>query len=65
MKRKSLDIQKGILKAIKSNPGITMSSLERKIGTNPASLKEHCEHLAYLGIIRIKRSKNTTELFLK
>jgi len=64
MKRKSLDVQKEIFKAIKDNPGITMSELERKIGTNPSSLKEHCEHLEYLGLIKIKKSERTTELFV-
>lgn len=65
MKRKSLKLQKEILDIIKKNQGITMSSLERKIGTNPASLKEHCEHLAFLGIIKIERTNNTQKLFLK
>ena len=53
-KRKSLDIQKKILATIKKNPGITMSQLERKIGTNPTSLKEHCEHLEALDLIKIE-----------
>ena len=54
-----------ILKAIKKNPGITMSSLERKIGTNPASLKEHCESLEELGLIKIERTEKTTKLRIK
>ena len=62
MKRKSLELQKQILKAIRANPDITMSQLERKLGTNPHSLKEHCEALAYLGIITIEKSKETTKL---
>lgn len=65
MKRKSLDIQKKILETIKKNSEITMSTLERKIGTNPASLKEHCEHLEYLGLIKIKKTKETTTLSSK
>jgi predicted transcriptional regulator len=64
MKRKSLDIQKEIFETIKKNPGITMSQLERKIGTNPASLKEHCEHLEYLKLIKIEKSDKTTKLIL-
>lgn len=63
MKRKSLDVQKEILKEIKNNPGITMSSLERVIRTNPASLKEHCEHLEFLGLIKIKKEEKTTKLY--
>ena len=62
MKRKSLSIQKEIYRVIKQNQGITMSELERKIGTNPHSLKEHCEHLAYFEIIKIEKTKKTTKL---
>jgi len=64
MKRKALDLQKEILETIRKNSGITMSSLERKMGTNPASLKEHCEALETLGLIKIKKEKNTTKLIL-
>ena len=64
MKRKALEVQKIIFKAIKENQGITMSTLERKIGTNPRSLKEHCENLAYFGLIRIAKEKNTTKLYV-
>jgi DNA-binding MarR family transcriptional regulator len=64
MKRESLVIQKKILKTIKSNSGITMSELERKIGTNPASLKRHCEHLEYLGMIKIRKEDRTTKLIV-
>ncbi|MFH1839639.1 MAG: winged helix-turn-helix domain-containing protein [Nanoarchaeota archaeon] len=63
-KRKSLDVQKKILEVIKKNPGITMSQLERKIGTNPTSLKEHCEHLEFLGLIKIKKTEKTTVLLI-
>ena len=63
MKRKALEVQKIIFKAIKENPGITMSTLERKIGTNPRSLKEHCENLAYFSLIRIVKEKGTTKLY--
>jgi DNA-binding MarR family transcriptional regulator len=62
MKRKSLNVQNEILEMIRKNPKITMSSLERKIGTNPRSLKEHCEQLEHLGLIRIKRTKETRVL---
>ena len=62
MKRKSLDVQKEVLELIKENPGITMSELERKIGTNPTSLKEHCQQLEYLGLITIQKETNTTRL---
>jgi len=65
MKRESLEIQKKILKTIKANSGITMSELERKIGTNPASLKKHCEQLSYLGLIKIEKSNKTTKLLPK
>ena len=64
MKRKSLKLQKEILKFIKNNPNITMSSLERKIKTNPTSLKEHCESLADLGLIKIKKTEKTTKLMI-
>ncbi len=63
MKRKSLDVQKEIFKTIKENQGITMSQLERKIGTNPNSLREHCENLVYLGIIKIIKKENTQKLY--
>ena len=63
MKRKSLDIQKDIYKLIKKNPGITMSKMERKIGTNPRSLKEHCEHLAYFKLVRIVKKEGTQKLY--
>jgi len=62
MKRKSLKLQKEILKIIRRSPGITMSALERKIGTNPASLKEHCESLEELGLVKIERTEKTTKL---
>lgn len=63
MKRKSLELQKEILQLIRNNSGITLSSLERKMGTNPSSLKEHCEALEGLGFIKIKKDKKTTKLF--
>ncbi len=62
MKRKSLDVLKEVFKTIKGNPDITMSTLERKIRTNPHSLKEHCECLEYFGLIKIERTKETTKL---
>ncbi|MBT5022297.1 winged helix-turn-helix domain-containing protein [Candidatus Woesearchaeota archaeon] len=65
MKRKTLDVQNEILKVIKANPDITLSALERKIGTNPTSLKEHCEQLEFLGIIKIERTNKTTKLKIK
>ena len=64
MKRKSLDVQKEVLKKIKQHDGITMSSLERIIGTNPHSLKEHCEQLQYLGLIKIVKMDNTQKLYV-
>ena len=63
MKRKSLKLQKEILQYIKKHPGITMSELERKIGTNPSSLVEHCEALEELGFIKIKKLEKTRKLF--
>jgi len=62
MKRKSLVVQKEIYETIKKHPGITLSELERKIGTNPTSLKEHCEQLAFFELIKIKKEENTTKL---
>lgn len=62
MKRKALNVQKEIYNTIKENPGITMSELERKIGTNPRSLKEHCEQLEFFKLIKIERLENTTKL---
>ena len=64
MKRKSLELQKEVLKMIKKNSGISMSELERKMRTNPRSLKEHCESLAEFGLIKIKKTDNTTKLFI-
>ncbi|PIN74138.1 hypothetical protein COV20_00810 [Candidatus Woesearchaeota archaeon CG10_big_fil_rev_8_21_14_0_10_45_16] len=64
MKRKTLEIQREIYTAIQENPGITLSQLERKIRTNPTSLKKHCEELAFLRLIRIEKSDTTTLLFL-
>ncbi len=54
MKRKSLDVQKEIFELIKQKPGITISDLERKIGTNPASLREHVEQLLYFNLIEVR-----------
>ncbi|MDI6737858.1 MAG: hypothetical protein QME12_05075 [Nanoarchaeota archaeon] len=62
MKRKSLELQKQVLQAIRKNPSITLSQLERKMGTNPKSLKEHCESLAFLGLIELEKTKETTRL---
>lgn len=64
MKRKTTDVQKQIYKTIKENSGISMSSLERKIGTNPTSLKEHCQNLAHFKLIRIEKSEKTTKLYI-
>ena len=63
-KRKSSDLTKEIYKMIKKNPNISMSSLERKVGTNPYSLKDHCHILEYFGIIKIEKKENTTILKL-
>lgn len=63
MKRKCLDVQKEIYLTIKGNSGITMSRLERKIGTNPASLKEHCEQLAYFGLVKISKEDKTHKVY--
>ena len=63
MKRKTLDVQKRIYEVIRKNPGITMSTLERKIGTNPRSLKEHCDALAQFDLVKIEKSKGTQKLF--
>lgn len=63
-KRRILELQKEIYQVIKENPGITMSSLERKVKTNPSSLKQHCEILEHWKIIKIKRLENTKKLFV-
>ncbi|MBI4151114.1 hypothetical protein HY492_03240 [Candidatus Woesearchaeota archaeon] len=63
MKRKSLHVQRVIYEVIKKVPGITMSQLERKIGTNPRSLKEHCESLAYFKLIKIVKKPGTQQLY--
>lgn len=65
MKRKALDLQKEVLKLIRKNPGITLSTLERKAKTNPASLKEHCLQLEWLGLVKIERTSKTTKLEAK
>ena len=58
MKRKSIEIQLEILRIIKKNPEITISKLERKIRTNPGSLREHCKHLELFELIIIgKKNK--------
>ena len=62
MKRKTLTVQKQILHTVKNNPGITMSKLERQIGTNPRSLKEHCQQLADFKLIKISKEPKTTRL---
>jgi len=62
MKRKSLELQKEVLTLIRKHPNITLSTLERKAKTNPASLKEHCEQLSWLGLVKIEKTKETTLL---
>ena len=63
MKRKSLEVQKEIYRLIKAHPGITMTELERKVRTNPTSLREHCDHLAYFKLIKIQSNEKTTKLY--
>jgi predicted transcriptional regulator len=62
MKRKTLEVQREVFDFISKNPGITLSTLERKIRTNPKSLKEHCQQLAFFKLVKIKRTKETTIL---
>ena len=64
MKRETLEVQKEILKAIRKHSEVTLSKLERMIGTNPASLKKHCEQLVWLGFIKIKSNSKTTNVIL-
>ena len=64
-KRKALEVQKQIFEYIKKHEGISISRLERAIGTNPASLREHLDQLAYFGLIKPKikdRQKNFSTL---
>jgi len=63
-KRSSFDVQLKILKTIYENQGITMTSLERKIRTNPASLREHCEHLDFFELLHIKKEPTTQKIYL-
>lgn len=65
MRRNHLKLQKEIYLTIEKNPNITMSQLERRVGTNPASLKEHCLALQELGLIKIKKTDKTTKLKIK
>lgn len=51
-----------IYQTIKSNPRITMSTLERKAGTNPTSLREYCKVLEKFGLIKIQKTSKTTVL---
>ena len=64
-KRKTSELIKEIYDMIKKNPGISMSMLERKIGTNPDSLLEHCKMLQHFNLIKIEELENTRKLFLK
>jgi len=63
MKRSVRKLIKEILQAIRKNSGITLSTLERKIGTNPRGLKEHCLLLQDLGLVKITKTKLTTKLY--
>ena len=65
MKRRSVFlIQLEILKTIKQEEGITMSSLEIKIRTNPYYLREYCGYLEFFNLIKIKKEPNTQKVFL-
>ena len=65
MKRRSVfSIQLKILKTVKQEEGITMSFLERKIGTNPHYLREYCSYLEFFNLIKIKKEPNTQKVFL-
>ncbi|MBI5066469.1 hypothetical protein HZA97_09645 [Candidatus Woesearchaeota archaeon] len=63
-KRGALEIQLLILKIVHNKPGITFSELERKVGTNPTSLKQHCDHLEYFNLVKILREPKTRKLVL-
>ncbi len=63
-RRKPTDLIMEIYQTIRSNPGITMSTLERKAGTNPTSLREYCKTLEKLGLIKIRKTDKTTILAL-
>ena len=63
-KRSSFTVQLKILETVKENEGISISFLERKIGTNPASLREHCKHLEFFNLLKIKKEAKTQRLFL-
>lgn len=64
MKRETLKVQRDILQTIKKESSITLSQLERIVGTNPRSLKQHVVQLEYLGLIKIKKTDKTTMLKL-
>lgn len=62
VKRKTSDLLKEIYNLIKNNPDITMSELERKTGTNPNSLVEHCKVLEHFKLVKIERAEGTRRL---
>ncbi len=61
-RRKPTEIIETIYENIKQSPGITMSQLERKIGTNPLGLREYCQTLQKFGLIKIEKTDKTTIL---
>lgn len=63
-KRSVFSIQIEILKAVNEDPDITMSSLERKVGTNPHYLREYCKYLEFFNLIKIKKEQNTQKVSL-
>lgn len=57
-KRNSLEIKKEILKLLK-NKEMALRSLERKVDTNPNTIKNQIEELEYFGFVEIIKHKKS------
>ncbi|HYD02858.1 MAG TPA: winged helix-turn-helix domain-containing protein [Alphaproteobacteria bacterium] len=55
-KRASYEIRKEILLALKEEP-MVYSKLERKIDTNPNTIKSHCKALEEDGFVKITKTE--------
>ncbi len=54
-KRSFYDLKKEILTQVHENPGIHPNQLNKKVGTNPESLKAHIQSLEDSDEIRVER----------